>query len=148
MRTILPLAALVVVIVVGCEQQRSDVHGTVAHNGKPLKGGTIIFVASDNQTYRGQIGPDGKYRVSGVARGPVHVALIVEGPRVPPRAEPKPGVDPEAADKARAEDEGRKAHVKAAQAGPPIPAKYADAATSGLDFELKEASQEFSPDIK
>lgn len=149
MRSILLLAALAAACATGCTEQRSDIHGTVKHKGKPLKAGTIIIVAPDNQTHRAYLGPDGSYRITGVARGPVQVAVIVEGPRVPPRPEPKPGADPDAVAKAIAEDEARRANMKgAAPAGPPIPPKYADAATSGLGFELKEADQEFSPDLQ
>ena len=67
--------ALTAVFSQGCSGQRSDVFGTITYEGKPVKGGTIIFIAPDNRTYPGRIQDDGSYRIASVPQGKIQVAV-------------------------------------------------------------------------
>lgn len=136
---------------VGCGVPRSNVSGTVSYKGKPLTAGTIILMASDNKTHPVDIGPAGKYQAAGVARGKVRVAVIVEGQRIAPRPDPVKGRDPVGGKEAKADDAKGMARLKEAVsnlAPSPIPAHYADAGKSGLEFDLKDPEQDYSPDLK
>jgi hypothetical protein len=152
MRHLLCLLTLALAVaLVGCGAPRSNVSGTVSYKGKALTAGTIILLAPDNKTHPADIGPDGKYQVAGVARGKVKVAVIVEGPRLPPRPDPVKSKDPVGGKEAKADDAKGMARLKEAVSslpGSPIPAHYSDAARSGLEFELKDPEQTFSPDLK
>ena len=146
MRTFL-LALALVFVALGCGAPLSEIHGTVRHQGKPLASGTIILVASDNKTHPADIGKDGTYRVSGVARGPVRVSVIVEGARPKPRPDPKPG-DELGNKEARAEDDSKMGRKPVAPLAPsPIAPKYSEAKSSGLRFTATDAVQEYSPDL-
>lgn len=139
------------VAILGCGPPRSNVSGTVSYKGKALTAGTIILLASDNKSHQADIGSDGKYQARGVARGKVKVAVIVEGPRVPPRPDPVKSKDPVGGKEAKADDAKGMARLKEAVTslpGSPIPAHYADADKSGLEFELTDPEQTYSPDLK
>jgi hypothetical protein len=123
---------------------RSDIHGVIQYEGKPVTDATVIFIASDNKTHLARLKEDGSYHVTGVAQGPVKVSIQSSAPRVAPRADPrseygKVGV-------AEAKDAARPRPV--APAGTVIPAIYQDPEKSGLAFDLKEVNQEWSIDLK
>ena len=151
MRKILFLLILsAAVVATGCGPARSRVHGTVRYKGKPLTAGMITFLSPDNQNYRADIGPDGTYDITGVARGKVRVSITVEANRPMPRPDPVKGSDPVGGKEAKSDDEGKMARQTTMRpsANLLIPAMYADPSKSGLEFELKEADQEYSPDLK
>ncbi|HTU89964.1 MAG TPA: hypothetical protein VMF69_07700 [Gemmataceae bacterium] len=145
-------AALLVALIGGCGQQpRSRVYGTVRYQGKPLGGGTIVFVASDNRTYPVQIQADGSYQIDSLPRGHVQVA-IQQGP---PRTSPRPqlaakGEDSSGMSAAKFDDAGPKGRrkQKTATPGGTIPPQYANSERSGLSFDLISAEQEHSIDLK
>jgi hypothetical protein len=151
MRRIVLVALVVSVIAAaGCGPARSRVHGTVRYKGKPLNAGMITFLAPDNQNYRADIGPDGTYEVAGVARGKVRVSVLVEQPRPMPRPDPVKGADSFAGKEAKGDDEAKLSRQPTMRpsSAVQIPAMYGDPNSSGLSFDLKEPSQEFSPDLK
>ena len=129
--------------------QRGTVHGTLKYQGKALTGSTVIFLASDNQTHRAEIGKDGTYSIPGVAYGKVQVSIQQEVARVPIR----PQFDQ------NRQGKGGVAETKDSQIPPPppsvapklaytLPALYADPTNSGLSFELNSADMEWSNDLK
>lgn len=152
MRHLLCLLSLALTLtLIGCGPARSNVSGTVRYKGKPLTSGTIIFLASDNKNHQADIGPDGKYKMTGVARGKVKVAVIVEPPRIAPRPDPVKTADPVGGKEAKADDAKGMARLKEAVSNlppSPIPAHYGDAGKSGLEFDLQQPEQEYSPDLK
>jgi hypothetical protein len=131
----------------GCgDVPRSTVRGTIKYQGRPLRDAAVVFVASDNKTHLLDLQADGTYTVTGVARGPVKVAIQPEPEQAAtsraPNAPRKGGGD-------QAKDAARTAAPEpAVRSGPPIDPKYTQAETSGLTFELKDPEQEWSIDLK
>jgi hypothetical protein len=136
------VAALAVLAGCGDDVPRSDVHGTVKYQGKPLGSGMVILLASDRKTHLADLKPDGTYEASGVARGRVKVSIQ----QLPPRPDPRPE---RPAKKAEYADEKAAANPPEFKfTGPRIPETYADPDKSGLAFDLTEAKQEWSTDLK
>jgi hypothetical protein len=103
-----------------------ELHGVVTYAGKPLPGGTVVFVGPDNRPVRAPISPDGKYEARGVPAGPVKIAVLSPPPPPFPR---KPGAPP----------------------APPtmrIPPQYADPNTSGLSHTATTGAQQHDIDLK
>jgi len=96
------------------------VEGTVTVDGKAANSGSVSFTDAKGQTLSGQIQPDGKYRVVGVAVGDAKVTVTGPPPGLssPPPMKDAPG---------------------GAASGPPvpIPAKYAKVESSNLTFNVK-----------
>jgi hypothetical protein len=149
-RLLLGLALAALAALPGCSAPRSRVHGTVKYQGKPLAGAVLTFFGPDNMVYSADTRPDGTYAIEGVPRGAIRVSVQVPPPR------PKPRPDPDFVAKARkgaAPAAGAKADSPAPPASdmPPrvnLPTPYGDPNTSGLAFELKEADQDYSPELK
>ncbi len=148
MRPTLVIAILFAGLAAGCggDVPRSTVTGTIKYQGKPLRDAAVVFLASDNRTHALMLDAEGRYRVDGVARGPIRVV-------VQPEPESAASSRPEKIGPSRGGDEAAKdaARVPAlpppTKAGPPLAAKYAKAETSGLSFDLKEPTQEWSIDL-
>jgi hypothetical protein len=143
------VAILAVTALSGCNDvPRSNIHGIVKFQGKPLTDATVVFIASDNKTHLVNLKADGSFEVSGVAQGLVKVSIQQSLPKVAPRPAPsanggsKAGVA-EAKDKAP-----RPAPSSTKESGPRLPEFYANAEKSGLSLELKEPDQEWSIDLK
>lgn len=73
MRLVLPalcLTALLILIGSGCggkkEWPKAPVSGLVTFQGKPLDHGRIVFVHEQGHGGAGEIGPDGRYSLSGI----------------------------------------------------------------------------------
>jgi hypothetical protein len=81
--TLTGLGLLIYWFMGGCagEPVGASITGVVTSNGKPVVGGTVSVLASDNRIYQGTIGPDGRYEVPGVPNGPVRVAVSSPNPR-------------------------------------------------------------------
>src|SRR5262249_53154930 len=128
------------------------VHGTLRYQGQPLANATIIFMAPDNQAYPARTKDDGSYQIASVPRGKIQVAIQVDEPRVPPRPAPTGGKadDAFAAAKAREDDEGKQKRKGPTTSTPGVafPADYGDPTKSGLSFDLNDADQDYSPDLK
>ncbi len=139
------------VLLSGCgkgELPRSTVHGSIKYQGKPVSETTLIFVASDNMTYRAELDAEGKYRIEGVPQGLIKVSLQQATPRMPVR--PTPTVS-----KGKGDFPGEKKDVLLPP--PPstapelkfvLPKSYTMPDQSGLSFELKEPNQDWSVDLK
>jgi hypothetical protein len=145
------VAATVLVTTAGCGRPHSKVHGVITYQGKPLKGGTIILVGPDNRTYPARIGSDGSYHIASVPRGEIHVSIQTEPPSPPPR--PQPGAKDSDAFAKTASNLDDQAKGGGGQPAAPaayimVPARYNDPSQSGLSFELTEADQDYSVDLK
>jgi len=138
-------------LIVGCGQPRSRVYGIVRYQGKPLTGGTIIFLASDNRTYPVKIQEDGSYQIAALPRGRIRVSIQSAGlrPSSRPQSSGRDG-DNFAKSAMKSDDSGPKGRRKPPSAAPPsaIPPQYVDPNRSGLFFDLQSAEQEYSIDLK
>jgi hypothetical protein len=74
------LAVLLGLACAGCGPGKGDVSGRVTSNGRPVVTGTVSVLGSDGLLRSGDIGPDGTYRVEGVAAGPAKVAVTSPDP--------------------------------------------------------------------
>jgi hypothetical protein len=125
------------VLVVGCQDPRVTVSGKVTFAGKPLPGGLVAFAGPDNQVQTAYIQADGSYSVSDVKVGMNKVTvqtsqMITDGP--PDRG----GNAPESA----APFGGKAANSKGRFV--PIPDRYAQASTSGLEIVVSAGGQTFN----
>jgi hypothetical protein len=151
--TMFAAAVLAAVALSGCgDVPRGRLHGTVKYQGKPLTGATVIFLARDNKTHVARLKSDGTYDVTGVAIGTIKVSVQQDLPAVTPKAESfgsavssqAKGVSDEKAGKAPAPPPV----AEKGAGGLRFPAHYNDPDKSGLSFELKDADQEWSIDLK
>jgi hypothetical protein len=135
-KTIAGLLALAA-LACGCGSGSAPVTGRVTYQGKPVVWGSVTFKAADGSMHQIGINLDGTYRLEHVPVGPAVVGVSSPDPAPSARARQLGG------------DEGR------GRPGPPpvpagawfpLPAKYADPATSGVtvhvgrdsgDIELK-----------
>jgi hypothetical protein len=161
-RFLFGLTGLLAVTLCGCSGPRSRVYGKVVYQGKPLAGGTIVFLAPNNQTYPARIQDDGSYEMAAMPRG--HILVAVQADVVRPRPRPDPGRRPAAAAKAKDSFAKGKAEfddaAKGGSAPPPsaptaaiarsvnLPVHYGDPNQSGLAFELTAAEQEYNVELK
>jgi hypothetical protein len=125
---------LVLAIAVGCDKKkeipretnRGMVTGTVTLDGKPLPGGSIVFVSAKDESYRakGFIASDGSFTIPNSPTGDVLVAV-----EAAPQQSPQQPLTP------------NKNYV-------PIPLKYLDVKTSGLTATVaKSDSKEDAPKL-
>lgn len=127
MKLKLAIVALVVCLA-GCGQGLVDVSGQVMLDGEPLTTGTVVFTADDKPMAVGDIGEDGRYSLQtggepGVLPGDYRVSVSAYRTR--------PAVD---------------------GTGEPIPelltpAKYNNAATSGLTATVGGGNDEINLDL-
>lgn len=112
------LVAASLIAGIGCEAQRptARVSGRVLLDGKPLKEGAVVLMADDG-SYQdcARIRPKGDFLVEAAPVGKVKVGVVAPAPR-PQRSE-----------------RGKKPTPPQPS---PVPARYADALTSGLTLEL------------
>jgi hypothetical protein len=109
-----------------------EVSGTVRFNGKPLSKGRVTFVSQENPgaSRYSLIAEDGSYKISGCPAGPVKITVQTVVPRSGGAA---PGTKPAS---------GRPPAV------PTIPARYADAGKSDLEYNVKWGPQTHDIDLQ
>jgi hypothetical protein len=124
----LVLAALV--LVAGCSGKvENSVSGKVLLNGKPVAG-TVVFIWPDKKELVSPIGPDGQYAFPNPTRGTV--TILVKGMGGGPtggKVAPPPGAT-------------GKLGAGLGQGEAP-PARYADARTSGLSYDIKGGKETY-----
>jgi hypothetical protein len=129
----------------GCGENfpRGKVSGKITYQGQPLTGTTMIFIGKDNMTYRAELNDQGAYSLDNIPLGQIKVAFQQALPQMPRKADPVLT--------------GKGASEKKDDLVPPsqpimpkfqLPAQYANPATSGVSFELKQPVQEWSIDLK
>ena len=115
---------LLLIGVVGCGGSSGvagSLSGKVTYKGAAVTGGTITFHLPGDKTAGTDLNPQGNYGLQIPASGQTQVAIETESvSRTAPAAPAEGGAGP--------------TYVR-------IPAKYADAKTSGLTFELKSGVQ-------
>jgi hypothetical protein len=85
--TSLPAIVLMASVLSGCGSEMAAVQGSVAHEGKPLSGGKIIFTpVAEGQPAFGMIQPDGTFQLStqrendGARAGQYRVSVLGDRP--------------------------------------------------------------------
>jgi hypothetical protein len=125
----------------GCGASKGTVSGKVYYKDDPLKGGTVMFIRPDKQSYLAEIREDGSYAIEKLPPG--EVSIVVETASLKP---PNPYVlkNKPSADAG----EGYKPTDFAARAKRfvPIPERYFDPDKSGLKYAVKGGKQVY--DIK
>ena len=114
----------------GCGPSNATVAGKVTYQGKPVGWGSVTLRAHDGSYHQIGLNPDGTYRLDRVPVGPAKVG--VSSPDPTPSSRFKGGGGDE----------------RAATPPPPpppgvwfpLPAKFADAATSGVTVEVGAGS--------
>lgn len=133
LRSSRPVAAALVLLLgaAGCGPKLYPVRGTVTlADGKPVTEGMVVFERKGEDrpvTARGEIQPDGSYRLGTHAPGD-------GAPPGPYRVLVAPKYDANAVDRP--------------PAPPPFDPRYADFRTSGLEFEVKAGSNDFPITVK
>lgn len=123
-----------ILVAAGCgDGPRVDVSGSITYQGKPLTYGTVNAIASDKMTYYGTIQQDGTFVIANVPPGPMKLGIV----------SPDPYPKDLASESAKAEvaERERKAGVVAAPKPPkgkwfPVPRKYSDPRTSGMEADV------------
>jgi len=115
----------------GCGGRQGTISGKVTLDGKALPGGLVSIFDSEEQTRFSGIGRDGAFSVSNVAPGKAQVSVLTLSER---RGFREP-------------DDGSRAKESL---GPyvPIPMKYLDKETSGLNLEVRTGKQDFEIQLK
>jgi len=105
------------------------VSGKVTLDGKPVSG-TVIFVWPDSKELASPIGPDGSYSIPNPPPGQVKILVkgMTSGAVEAPVGGPPPGA-------------GDLPKIPNASTGVQPPAKYGDASTSDLSYEVKAGKQ-------
>ncbi len=136
------LLLLSVFFVAGCGQVAHEIpdtgatlEGAITLNGKPIPL-ALIIVRSENATSDFVVREEGKYKVPSVPLGLVKIGVDTEAMRgeVISRSMANAYKGPDGKIK---EEQAKKLKFI------PVPAKYADPDTSGLEFEIKKGSNTF-----
>jgi hypothetical protein len=149
------LPCLAVLALSGCGPSVGSISGKVTYQGKPISGGKVTFLTSDQKVRTAPIGSDGSYSIDKVTVGPAKIAVeppIPLGPMIPPGADPsKPGGM--ASSKPVGMDPS-KFDAPAGAAPPPevkevpLPPKYKDAEKSGLTYTVVQGKQQHNIELK
>jgi hypothetical protein len=126
------LLAIAAVGVAGCggEPERQTIPGKVTLKGQPLPSGVVRIHGPGDRLSSAMIQPDGTFAITDVMPGKVQISIVDDpsssGGGMPPPAGAAP---PPKSDKAA---------VKRV----PIPAKYKDVKTSGLEYDITPEMKE------
>jgi hypothetical protein len=116
-------------VVPGCGPGTAAVVGKVSYQGKPVVWGSVTLKAADGSMHQIGINPDGTYRLDRVPVGPAKVG--VSSPDPTPSARAKALADPRVPTGPPPLPPG---------AWFPLPAKFADPATSGVTVDVGRGS--------
>ena len=124
--TLITLIVSTACALTGCSEVVSEVTGTVRFQGQALQAGTVTFYhpSQAGRNVVANIRPDGTYTAVNCPRGHSRVTVQV----LPTRSKTAPS---------------RRAPAKT----PPIPARYTDPETSGLELNIQGDRQTFDIDL-
>lgn len=132
--------------IAGCGPGKGDVSGVITYKGQPLKSGQVVFQPDGGTMVAAEIGPDGRYSLSGVPEGTVKIGVSVIDPGVTQHFR-----DLSAAGQSKGARDGKDAPKK--PTGTPVqfhavPQKYGDPNGSGLTYEVKSGTQTHNIDLQ
>ncbi|MFO0842154.1 MAG: hypothetical protein U0797_07095 [Gemmataceae bacterium] len=126
-RRLMTCAAMITLLVLapGCGPRTATAAGKVTYQGKPVVWGSVSLRAADGSMHQIGINPDGTYRLDRVPVGPAKVGVS----------------SPDPAPSARLKAAGDDPRVRPGPAPPPgawfpLPAKFADPASSGVTVQV------------
>jgi hypothetical protein len=125
----------VVFVLSGCSAPTATITGKVISGGRPVEGARISFLGKTGATFTGLAANDGTYTVENVP--PAEYTVLVFGPPPPPKGEGA----------GMAKKRASAAQPEPVPGGPTVPAKYADAATSGLSFTAVAGANTYDPPL-
>ncbi len=126
-----------VCLAAGCSGPTTGVlRGQVTYDGQPLSTGTITVACEDGRVASGNIRKDGTYNIPNAPAGPVHLSVAVPPPAPVFAAIGKEG--------AKIPDAKELKEMQQAQAKyVPLPPRYQDAKTSGLNTTVEPGEQTY-----
>lgn len=134
----LPLAGVLLAVLSGCNGQPASclVKGTIEWNGKPVYPGTVIFKSKTGESFLGNLDAEGRFSIVTGPTGEYFCGIQVHelsglSRLPPPRNPPSEGSSEPARREDKIPDQFKTANID-------IPAKYRNAETSGLVFEITE----------
>lgn len=152
------LAMFLLAVMAGCGEDTGGVHyatasGVVSLKGAPLSGARVMAVPENGPLAMGNTDTSGKFTLHsgtrpGVAIGKIRVSVVVAEPESNSVATPSTGDnDPSnvvnsTQSMATLVEAQKKKNKKPQTQSPSALAKYADPATSGLNFEIKSGSND------
>jgi hypothetical protein len=142
MRVVHSLPCLAVLVLAGCGPATGSISGKVTYKDKPLSGGKVTFLTSDQKVKTALIGPDGTYTLDQVTVGPAQIAVD------PPVALPPmmPGMKMDAS---KMGGLGPDAATPPPDAKPvSLPPHYQNTEKSGLTYTVTTGKQEYNIPLK
>jgi len=134
--------ALLACMVTGCGKATGNISGVVKYNGKPLPGGSVMFVDSSGAIVQTAIAEDGKFTASKVAIGNNKVAVSYVDDKINQYAQ-------EIAAKGKGSLKPITNMPKLDTANMlTLPAKYSMPDQSGLYFDVKSGENTYDIDLK
>ncbi len=137
------LPGLAVLLLAGCGSGSGSISGKVTYKDKPLSGGTVTFMTSDQQVKTAVIGSDGAYSIPKLTTGPAKIAVMPVVP-LPPMMPGGMAMDP---GKMGVPEENI-APPPAADKSVAIPEHYKDPEKSGLTYTVTAGNQEHNIELK
>jgi hypothetical protein len=140
MRLVRFLPCLAVLALVGCGPSSGSISGKVTYKDKPLPGGTVAFLTSDQKVKTAIINNDGSYTIDKVTVGPAKISVsppvaagkMPKGMKMDPSKMGAPaGAAPPTDDKPVS-----------------LPDKYKDPEKSGLTYTIIKGKQEHNIELK
>lgn len=147
------------VLLSGCSRPTGSITGTVSHNGKALKGGSVTFISTEGLVSdSGAIGDDGRYSVPQITSGKFKVCVDTSflappttgGPRgasgpITGAAPPPGALIPEGYKPSNPADAAIASNAKKFVK---IPTKYKFEDQTDLSYEVKAGPQTYDIDLK
>ena len=129
---------IAVLTVAGCSPPQASVSGRVTLDGKPLPAGRVTFLCDGRgrPALAGKITAEGTYGIANLPPGLAAVSVET----FKPQPKPASGVDPTTGVDASLDWEDTGPYV-------PIPQRYANPKTSGLEHMLAPGPQTFNIDL-
>jgi hypothetical protein len=143
MRIVAPLLCLAALALAGCGPAAGTISGKVTYKDKPLPGGSVTFLTSDQKVKSATIGTDGTYQIAGVTVGPAKIGV---SPPAAPTALPK-GMKMDAS-KMGGAPEGSAVALPPDTKPVALPPQYQDPAKSGETYTVTAGKQEHDIHLK
>jgi hypothetical protein len=129
------LLVLGLILAAGCGKQTGTITGKVSCGNDLVTFGDVAFVTDDSKVKRANIQPDGTYEVRDCPTGPV--TITVRTYPLPPMVQPPDATN---APSTKPADTGAR-YV-------PIPGRYAEQASSDLQYTVQPGSQTYDIPLK
>ncbi len=134
-RNVFLLSCVFLLLLGGCGARNGDLMGTITHEGKPVRMGSVLIMGSDGVPRSTTIRDDGTYSIGKVPVGVVQIAISSPDPESVFRSSPKRG-----GGNPKPKPDSTKWFA--------IPDKYGDFDRSELTFTVSSGSNRFNIDLR